>query len=74
MIYGVLIYLILGVLFSYMYSSMIRWAVKNDRHRIDKRFLLFLCYIYFILLYPKFIYGVLKKDVDNFEKSFGGKK
>lgn len=55
-----------------MYSSMIRWTVKNDRHRIDKRFLLFLCYIYFTLVYPLFIYRVLKKDVDNFEKYFKG--
>lgn len=69
LVYFILIYLIIGVSFTYMESSIIRWTVEKDRHNIDKKFLLYISYVYITLTFPVRIYGILKKDIEKFENA-----
>ena len=69
LIYFILIYLIIGLSFTYMESGVIRWTVAKDRHNINKKFLLYISYIHITLTFPVRIYGILKKDIEIFENN-----
>ena len=61
MIYFILIYLILGVMFTYMHSGVISYVAHLDQHKINKKLLLALSYIWISLTFPKIIiYSILK--------------